>query len=201
VCDHCGCRSFPPIAELTAEHEEILARAWAVAEAARAGGAPAADVAELLALLDLHVAKEETGLYPVLLAAQDLSDGQLADLEEEHRVLREALVGTTFDRRDFYALAAHIEVEEMELFSAAGLGFDEDQWDEVEDAHRAVEASGRVAGGPTRGHDHDRGAGAVGDLVGGRPEEAVGDVAVAVHPEDDEIGAFAAGGGQQPGRR
>lgn len=24
MCDHCGCRAYPPIAELTAEHVEIL---------------------------------------------------------------------------------------------------------------------------------------------------------------------------------
>ena len=38
----------------------------------------------------------------------------------------------------FYALAAHIEVEEHELFSAAMLGFDEEEWEALERAHRAV---------------------------------------------------------------
>ena len=35
MCDHCGCRAFAPIAELTADHEDILRRAWALAEATR----------------------------------------------------------------------------------------------------------------------------------------------------------------------
>ena len=73
MCDHCGCRAFPPIAELTAEHEEILERGWSVAEAERAGRTPpAGEVYELVGLLDVHVRKEETGLYPELVARGDL---------------------------------------------------------------------------------------------------------------------------------
>jgi hemerythrin-like domain-containing protein len=139
VCDHCGCRAFPPIAELTAEHEEILARGWALAEAERAGRTPpAAEVEALARLLDVHVRKEETGLYPELLVRGGLSAEQLADLEQEHRDLHDTFTAARFDRRAFYALAAHIEVEEMELFPAAMLGFDDEEWDAVNGAHRAA---------------------------------------------------------------
>lgn len=34
MCDHCGCRYFRAIAELTADHEQILELAWQVAERA-----------------------------------------------------------------------------------------------------------------------------------------------------------------------
>jgi hemerythrin-like domain-containing protein len=139
MCDHCGCRAFPPIAELTAEHEEILERGWAVAEAERAGRIQdASEVDALVRLLDVHVRKEETGLYPELIARGDLSADQLAELEEEHRDLHRALTASTFDRRAFYTLAAHIEVEEMELFPAAMLGFDDEEWDAMDGAHRAA---------------------------------------------------------------
>jgi hypothetical protein len=139
VCDHCGCRAFPPIAELTAEHEEILARGWALAEAERAGRPPPpAEVDALARLLDVHVRKEETGLYPELIARGALSADQLADLEQEHRDLHDRLSVARFDRRAFYALAAHIEVEEMELFPAAMLGFDDEEWDTLDGAHRAA---------------------------------------------------------------
>jgi hypothetical protein len=74
MCDHCGCREFPPIGELADEHEVILARAWVVAEAMRVDEPPApADVEALLTLLDLHIAKEELGLYRVLIDATTTS--------------------------------------------------------------------------------------------------------------------------------
>lgn len=148
MCDHCGCRAYPPIAQLSAEHEEILRLAWALAEAARAGHQPRAGaVQDLARLLDLHVAKEETGLYPELIRLERLSAEQLGELEGEHRDIRQSLASATFDRRDFYALAAHIEVEEMELFPAAMLSFDDDEWDAMDDAHdRAVKE--RLVAGP-----------------------------------------------------
>jgi hypothetical protein len=139
MCDHCGCRAFPPIAELTAEHEEILERAWAVAEVERGGRTPpAAEMDELVRQLDLHVRKEETGLYPTLIARGGLTADQLTGLEEEHRELHRTLTTAGFDRPAFYALAAHIENEEMELFPAAMLGFDDEEWDALDDAHRAA---------------------------------------------------------------
>jgi hemerythrin-like domain-containing protein len=144
MCDHCGCRSFPPIAELTADHEEILRLAWALAEAARQGTIHDPSVRrELVELLDLHVAKEETGLYPELLGTGDASVEQVARLEEEHRELGRRLAGAVFDRRDYYALAAHIEAEEMELFPAAMFGFDDEEWEATSDAHRAAASTVR----------------------------------------------------------
>lgn len=139
MCDHCGCRSFPAIAELTADHEEILRLAWVLAEAAHQGSTPdAATRRKLVELLDLHVTKEETGLYPVLLSSGGVYAEQVAGLEDEHRELGRRLAGAVFDRRDYYALAAHIEVEEMELFPAAMFGFDDEEWEATTDAHRAV---------------------------------------------------------------
>jgi hemerythrin-like domain-containing protein len=146
MCDHCGCRAFPPIAELTAEHDDILSRAWDLAEAARTGAQPSSvDLGRLLSLLDVHVVKEETGLYPLLVAGSGLSDEQRAELEDEHRTLRLALVDGAFDRRAYYALAAHIEAEEMELFPAAMFGFDDEEWDGVVGAHRAADAGAVTA--------------------------------------------------------
>lgn len=92
-------------------------------------------------MLDAHVVKEETGLYPLLLAAGDLSVEDAGSLEDEHRTLRAALVGGAFGRRDYYALAAHTEQEEMELFPAAMFAFDDDEWDELRVIHSGVRAS------------------------------------------------------------
>lgn len=123
MCDHCGCREYPPIAQLTAEHEEILRVAWEVAER---GGVDESDV--LLGMLEVHVAAEETALYPLLVAAGDLDAAHSAELEAEHAGLKATLLDGTFDRRTYYALAAHIEEEEMELFPAAMFGFDDEAW-------------------------------------------------------------------------
>ncbi len=143
MCDHCGCRSFAPIAELTAEHEEILGVAWTLAEATRdQHAALAEDLRRLLALLDVHANKEESGLYPELLELGGLSEAECSDLEEEHRATRASLVSGHFDRRRYYALAAHIEVEELELFPAARFSFDEPEWDSMAAAHDAVERAG-----------------------------------------------------------
>jgi hemerythrin-like domain-containing protein len=147
MCDHCGCRAFAPIAELTADHEMILQLGWTLAEAARNRQHRDETVErDLLDLLDRHVAKEETGLYPALIATGAVSRDEVSDLEAEHRDLRCSLTDGAFDRRDFYALAAHIEDEEMELFPAAMLGFEDDEWEATSDAHRAVDA-GAAAGG------------------------------------------------------
>lgn len=140
MCDHCGCRSFAPIAELSAEHEEILSLAWSIAEAARTGTPVERDeVAELTRLLDVHNAKEEGGLYPTLLELGGMSEATCDVLEEEHRELRRTLDAKRFDRRAYYALAAHIEVEEMELFSGAMLRFDDEDWEEMAAAHERTD--------------------------------------------------------------
>ena len=112
MCDHCGCRAFPAIAELTADHETILSLAWRLAEAARRADTTDPTVRdELLAILEAHVVKEETGLYPLLLEVGDLSVETSRTLEDEHRTLRAAMTDGVFDRREYYALAAQIEQE------------------------------------------------------------------------------------------
>ncbi len=141
MCDHCGCRAYPRIAELTAEHEEILTLAWVLAEAERAGEPlPAEELAALTRMLDIHVVKEETGLYPELVHRQDLSASQLAELETEHEEIHQTLILAHFGRREYYALAAHIEVEESELFPSAMFGFEDEDWEALDVAFRAADA-------------------------------------------------------------
>ena len=140
MCDHCGCRSYAPIAELTAEHEAILALATPLAEATRHH--LAVDHAARDALIDLlvrHVAKEEVGLYPLLIAEAGQPADAFADLEAEHRELFDALDAGRFDHLALYALQRHIEEEEEVLFSGALFHFDGDTWDDLEAAHRDVE--------------------------------------------------------------
>lgn len=142
MCDHCGCREFAPIAELTAEHVEILEMAWAMVEATRAHRViTQSEIDALLKILDCHVVKEESGLYPKLMSVDGLSDAENAALEKEHVEIREAIVAGGFDHHDYYALAAHIEVEELELFSGAMWRFDDGEWDEMGQAHEIANAA------------------------------------------------------------
>jgi len=144
MCDHCGCRSFPAIAELTGEHEDILDLAWTVSEAVRAGSAvPEFELVALRRLLDAHVMKEETGLYPLLIGEGDLSDELLGQLEEEHREIGAVLDAGRFDRKEYFALAAHIETEESELFPCAMFAFDDERWDEMLRAHAEADEAVR----------------------------------------------------------
>ncbi len=140
MCDHCGCRSYRPIANLTAEHEAILSLAERLADATRRGHPiDPAQRDELVAILELHVAKEEAGLYPLLIAECGEPADAFADLEAEHRELFDALDAGQFDHLALYALQRHIEEEEEVLFSGAMFHFEGDTWDDLEAVHRAVE--------------------------------------------------------------
>jgi hypothetical protein len=72
----------------------------------------------------------------------ELLAGALAETcsaEEEHRVVREALVAAGSIAAILRA-GTHIEVEEMELFSAARFNFEEPEWDEMAGVHLAAAA-------------------------------------------------------------
>jgi hemerythrin-like domain-containing protein len=133
MCDHCGCRAFAEIAELTEEHERILELAW---RATDGGAATARD--ELIPLLARHVAKEEDGLYPLLVAAGALDAEVVATLEAEHTAIDAHAAGPRWNRRAYYELAAHIEQEEMELFPAAMFSFDDADWAHLADLYQRV---------------------------------------------------------------
>ena len=153
MCSHCGCRDYPPIAELTAEHEQILALAEPLARATRRGALiDAAVPSRLLELLQLHAAKEEAGLYPLLIAEMGASPDAFEDLEEEHGEVVAAIHAGTFDHLALYALQRHIEEEEEVLFSGALFHFDGDTWYDLDAAHRRVEQEMTGAGaGPGPG--------------------------------------------------
>ena len=141
MCDHCHCRDIAPIAELTAEHEEILRVAWELAEHVRRTGATSPGLRdELLRMLAIHVEAEEAALYPLLVTTGGLDPDRSAALEREHDDLEAALVHGTFDRRTYYELAAHIEEEEMDLFPQAMFGFDDEAWELLAATPRFVTA-------------------------------------------------------------
>jgi hemerythrin-like domain-containing protein len=139
VCDHCNCRDYPPIAELSGEHEEILRLAAGLADATRRGAAvDIAAAGRLVEILRLHSAKEEAGLYPLLIAEMDDAPDAFDHLEAEHVEVLASIASGTFDHLALYALQRHVEEEEEVLFSGALFHFDGATWDDLETAHRRV---------------------------------------------------------------
>jgi hemerythrin-like domain-containing protein len=142
MCNHCGCREFPPIAELTAEHVEILGLAEPLAEATRQHhDIDPVTRDRLVDLLKLHVAKEEAGLYPLLVAETGEPASTYDELEAEHRELFAVIGAGAFDHLALYALQRHIEEEEEVLFSGALFHFEGDTWDDLAAIHRHVNDS------------------------------------------------------------
>lgn len=129
MCDHCSCRQFRAIAEMSTEHEQILEVAWELSEQHRATGVADGPLRDrLMAMLAVHVEAEEVALYPLLVETGGLQPDHLEQLEQEHTDLASALMGGTFDRVAYFELASHIEEEELELFPLAMFGFDDEDW-------------------------------------------------------------------------
>ncbi len=146
MCEYCGCQAVSAIAELTREHDHVVALIGEVRTAhAPAGGADAAprmaDLARRIsAILDPHTLVEEGGLFPAL--ACDFPQ-QIAALVAEHRlvaaVLGEAASGTPADptwpdrlMKTLDVLRDHILKEQDGVFPAALTSLRPEQWEVLE---------------------------------------------------------------------
>ena len=139
MCDHCNCREYAPIAELSREHVEILALASELAAATRAGAMRDPELERRLRrVLQVHSAKEEVGLYPLLIQEMGEPADAFDHLEAEHRDVLAWIEAGTFDHLALYALQRHIEEEEEVLFSGALFHFDGSTWDDLDAAHASV---------------------------------------------------------------
>ena len=126
MCNDCGCRHFPLIAQLTVEHEAIANAAARLRDAiTKDAREPLVQLDELLELLDTHTTSDEDGLFAELRAEGSLA-GAVDKLCAEHEDIHGAL--RTVDRAapDWPAVRAalerlhrHIDNEEHELFPAA----------------------------------------------------------------------------------
>jgi hemerythrin-like domain-containing protein len=155
MCDYCGCRRSGPTAELAAEHERLLELGDIVHTALHDGTDATGVFAEFLGLLQMHAAKEEVGLFEQAKASTPLA-GQIDALCREHddlqRWLADGLAGQHVPDA-LRLLVTHIDDEEYDLFPHIIHALDPEQWDEIELAHRAVEA---VWNQPTDGERADR---------------------------------------------
>lgn len=152
MCEYCGCQSVPAIAELTAEHDQVVDLIGLVRAADRRG-----DVDDMIglsrrisAVLGPHTLVEEQGLFPAM--ATDFPE-QIVVLEAEHRRI-EAVLGEASDpvvRADpswparlidvLALLRDHILKEQDGVFPASLSTLTTAQWDRISEVRNAAAAS------------------------------------------------------------
>ena len=142
MCDYCGCRRSGPTAELATEHERLLELAEVLDTALYEGTDTTAVFDEFHCLLQMHAAKEEVGLFVHAKSSTPLGDqidALCREHDDLHRWLADGPTGPNVPKA-LLLLATHIDDEEHELFPHIIHALDPEQWDEIELAHRAVEA-------------------------------------------------------------
>lgn len=121
MCEHCGCRRFPEIEALGAEHDQIQDIADRVLQSEQARRAEILEA--LRAAVEPHVAREESGVFEEARAHGIARNFWVDDLEEDHRRFARVLddpSGLTNEELEAFLddLHRHISVEEYDLFPA-----------------------------------------------------------------------------------
>jgi Hemerythrin HHE cation binding domain len=150
MCDSCGCRDQPIIAELGAEHEHVLALADRAVRALRAGYPDEArsDALAIVAVLGEHTRKEEAGLFAELSAAGFAPDVEVL-LGDHHLIEALGAVASSpgLEGLDvaLFRLEDHIFREEQDVFPAAVTLLDGAAWGRADAAHRAIASEADAA--------------------------------------------------------
>lgn len=153
MCEYCGCQEIAAIADLTREHDALVAQ---IAIARTHLSTDRKDLAAavcrtMLDILGPHTVVEEEGLFP-LLTGDFPEHVQVLRAEhiQIHSVLSESAHHTPTDSSwpdrllaAFHLLRDHILKEQDGMFPAALIALDGDQWDQVE-AARAKASHGPV---------------------------------------------------------
>lgn len=144
MCEHCGCRGVPPIAELMDEHSALMVQAHFVRRELGAGdhAAAMALLADLVTHLDRHVQREEDGIFRAMRATGEFIE-EIDGLEGEHRDLAAAVAVLDPDSADFAALVtrllddldAHVEREDLGIFPVSVVTLGAKGWAMVDEAH------------------------------------------------------------------
>lgn len=153
VCDYCGCRLIPPIAELSEEHDRLLDLAYKLRRLADDGAREAAMALledEFTTLLRHHTSKEEQGIFDQL-RSLGAAGARLDQLVDEHRDIEEQIArvqrgeqGWQDALRQLAAdLSGHIVDEEVDLFPFAMYELDDAQWDTVAEVHAVTVRAAR----------------------------------------------------------
>ncbi|WP_445257425.1 hemerythrin domain-containing protein [Nocardioides aurantiacus] len=144
MCEYCGCRGNPPIAELMDEHTALVDQAHLVRRELGAGNrvAALARLTDLLAHLDRHVEREEDGIFRAIRATGDFVE-EIDDLEGEHRGFADAVAGLDLEAEGFTDrvtrllddLDAHVEREDLGIFPVSVVTLGATGWAMVDEAH------------------------------------------------------------------
>jgi hemerythrin-like domain-containing protein len=142
MCEYCGCQQIAVIAELTREHDAVVALISHVQSSLSSQRVE--DVVkscqQISSILAQHTVVEEHGLFPEM--ADEFPD-QVEVLRSEHReierVLGQAAGGMPEDQTwpdrlvgALFQLREHILKEQDGVFPAALVALDPDQWERIE---------------------------------------------------------------------
>lgn len=144
MCEHCGCRGVEPIAELMDEHLALLELSGDVRRHLAEGDrtAAASVLTEAARLLDLHVHREEAGVFTALKEQGDFVEA-VGELEDEHDSLDAQVAALDGDAPDFAErvdrllaeLSEHIDKENLGIFPVAVVSLGARGWETVSRAH------------------------------------------------------------------
>lgn len=161
MCEHCGCRGVDPIAELMDEHYDLLEDGHVLRHALAAGDGPAAAkvLDRLTRHLDVHVRREERGIFTALRQSGEFV-GEVEDLEREHGAFDAAVASLDPDGPDFQRkvtdllrdLEEHVQRENLGIFPVSVVTLGADGWQLVEDAREAHPTF--LTRGQCEGHAH-----------------------------------------------
>lgn len=144
MCEYCGCREVPAIAELMDEHTALMEQAHLVRQDLGAGddAAAMARLRDLVTGLDRHMAREEAGIFRAIRSSGEFVD-EIDALEGEHRdfsVEVAALAPGTPGLADRVRsllddLGVHVEREDLGIFPVSVVTLGATGWAVVEAAH------------------------------------------------------------------
>ena len=144
MCEYCGCRGVPSIAELMDEHAALVDEAHHIRQSLSSGNPTDAlsRLTRLVEHLGLHVRREEDGIFRALRDVGEFVD-EIDALEDEHRGLEKAIAGLTIDLPDFgervtrllHDLDVHVEREDLGIFPVSAITLGATGWGIVDRAH------------------------------------------------------------------
>lgn len=137
MCEFCGCRRFPEIARLGAEHDAIEEITEEVLASAGTSIAPDELLEKLRRALESHVLLEEAGVFTQARYVGISQNYWVDDLEDDHKRFAEILADpSALSPAEIEAflddLHRHIAIEEYDLFPALARTLTDDDWTAVE---------------------------------------------------------------------
>jgi hemerythrin-like domain-containing protein len=143
VCEYCGCREIPAIAELMDEHTALADEGHYVRQALETDDLAGAmsRLTRMVAHLDRHVQREEAGIFLAMRAAGEFTD-EIDDLEREHRDLASVVAALDVDSTTFASdvsrllddLGTHVEREDLGIFPVSVVTLGASGWATVDEA-------------------------------------------------------------------